>query len=97
MGGWPGAFYCQPQSLLVLDLIGTWLGLGLGGLGTGLDNNRSLAVTVRETRCCDSHISLGPSHDQDTLPGSQQVCKYSVSLPLYLFPTTGDENLLFSD
>ena len=32
------------QSLLVLDLIGTWLGLGLGGfgtkgLGTGLDKN----------------------------------------------------------
>ena len=34
----------QPQSPLVLDLIGTWLGLGLGGLGTkglgtGLDKN----------------------------------------------------------
>ena len=45
MGGglWPGAIYCQPQSLLVLDLIWTWLGCGRGGfgtkgLGTGLDN-----------------------------------------------------------
>ena len=38
VGGWP-------QSLLVLDLIGTLLGLGIGGFrtkgwGTGLDNNR---------------------------------------------------------
>ena len=37
------AIWCQPQSLLVLDLIGTWLGLGQGGLGTkglgtGFDN-----------------------------------------------------------
>ena len=42
-GGWPTAFTCHPHSPLVLDLIGTWLGLGLGGfgtkgLGTGLDN-----------------------------------------------------------
>ena len=42
-GWWPIRFSCQPQSLLVLDFIGTWLGLGLGGfgtkdLGTGLDN-----------------------------------------------------------
>ena len=33
VGGWPTAFLCQPQSPLVLDLIGTKLGLGLGGLG----------------------------------------------------------------
>ena len=33
-GGWPTAFKCQPQSLLVLDLIETWLELGLGGFGT---------------------------------------------------------------
>ena len=45
VGGWLVAysFLCQPQSLLVLDLIGTWLGFGQGGLGTkglgtGLDN-----------------------------------------------------------
>mgnify|MGYP006903914773 CR=1 FL=1 len=43
VGVWPGAIYCQPQSLLVIDLIGTWLGLGQGGfwtkgLGMGLDN-----------------------------------------------------------
>ena len=42
-GWWPTAFQYQPQSLLVLYLIGTWLGLILGGfgtkgLGTGLDN-----------------------------------------------------------
>ena len=35
--------FSGPQSLLVLDLIWTWLGLGQGGfgtkcLGTGLDN-----------------------------------------------------------
>ena len=29
---------CQLQSLLVLDLIGTWLGFGTRGLGLGLDN-----------------------------------------------------------
>ena len=34
VGWWPGAIECQPQSLLVLDLIGTWLGLSLGGFGT---------------------------------------------------------------
>ena len=27
-------FSVKPQSLLILDLIGTWLGLGLGGFGT---------------------------------------------------------------
>ena len=32
--GWPVAFQCQLQSLLVLDLIGTWLGLGLRVFGT---------------------------------------------------------------
>ena len=42
-GWWPTAFSCQPQSLWVLDLIGTSLGLGQGGFGTrglglGLDN-----------------------------------------------------------
>ena len=42
-GGWPTAFKRQPQSLLVLDLIRTWFGLGVEGfetkgLGTGLDN-----------------------------------------------------------
>ena len=36
-------FSVSPLAPLVLDLIGTWLGLGLGGfgtkgLGTGLDN-----------------------------------------------------------
>ena len=38
---WPKRFLCQPQSLLDLYLIGTWLGLGFfgtKGLGTGLDN-----------------------------------------------------------
>ena len=49
MGGWPEAFSCKPQSLLVLDLIGTWLGLGPGGLGTkglgtGLDNLLKFSV-----------------------------------------------------
>ena len=38
------------QSLLVLDLIGTWLGLGImgfgtKGLGTGLDNSILVKVT----------------------------------------------------
>ena len=43
MGGGLEQFSVSPSPLLVLDLIGTWLGLGLGvfgtkGLGTGLDN-----------------------------------------------------------
>ena len=54
-GDWPSRLYggavahknlVSTQSLLVLDLIGTWFGFGLGvfgtglgqGLGTGLDN-----------------------------------------------------------
>ena len=50
--GWPTAFYCQPQSPLVLDLIRTWFGLGLGGfgtngLGTGLDNKGSRHLADR--------------------------------------------------
>ena len=45
MGGGGGLqhFSVSPSPFWVLDLIGTWLGLGLGvfgtkGLGTGLDN-----------------------------------------------------------
>ena len=46
MGGGGGGlqhFSVSPSPSWVLDLIGTWLGLGLGdfgtGLGTGLDNS----------------------------------------------------------
>ena len=40
---WPTRLKCQPQGPWVFELIGTWLGLGQGGLGTkgfgpGLDN-----------------------------------------------------------
>ena len=45
-------FKCQPQSFLVLDLIGTWLrcwglgGFGTKGLETGLDNNNNFLMVV---------------------------------------------------
>ena len=46
ISGWPSRLY-GGVVVLVLDLIGTWFGLGLGGLGTkslgtGLDNKAKL-------------------------------------------------------
>ena len=51
MGGGLEQFSVSPSPLLVLDLIGTWLGLGLGGFGTkgfgtGHDNSQLLSFFV---------------------------------------------------
>ena len=65
MDGWPEAFSCKPQSLLVLDLIGTWLGSGLGGfgtkdLGTGLDNFTRSVTPSGSKLAGISKLSVGP-------------------------------------
>ena len=59
--GWPTGFWCQPHpsplgNIWVFELIGTWLGLGIGGFWTnvmweGLHNSGFVRTLSRRMEC----------------------------------------------